>query len=283
MKLSSHLTEADRIQWDRDGYLVLRQLLPRAAIDNMRAAYARVTDQLIRQLKAEGLIADEGAELPLERRFAEVAGKHAARFGRGWRKLVGGREVFDLHCEPALVDVVGELLGGDVLGHAVFNARPKLPQQQFTVVPWHQDSSYFGAASAKSLILTCWIPLVPVHAANGCMQVIPGTHRTPLYEHRQEEREGQFLELDPRVVDESKAMTLPMAPGDVLIFNNLLFHRSLPSTSPEIRWSIDIRYIRAGDADGHWPDNDFQWVIRSETKPVTTYEQWYAQVQRFKW
>ncbi len=282
--IQSALTAAQRDQWEREGYLVLRNLLPRSAIDGVRAAFARATDQLLAQLQDEGLIEDIGRDLPFERRFAVVAGPHAKKFGRGWRKLVGGREVFDLHGVPPLVDVVSELLGSDVLGHAIYNARPKLPNQQLTIVPWHQDSGYLGPESAKSLILTCWIPLVSVHRDNGCMQVIPGTHRTPLYEHRQEDKEGQFLELDPRVVDESKAVTLPMEPGDVLIFNNLVFHRSLPSTSPDIRWSIDIRYVRAGDFDGNaWPDKDFQWVIRSDTRPVTTYEQWLAQVQRFTW
>ena len=251
--LSSVLTDAQRQQWDREGYLVLKNLLPRPIIDGVRRKYAEVVDQLIAQLKAEGLIQDEGKHLPFERRLAEVAGRHANKFGRGWRKLVGGREVFDLHHSPGLVDVVGELIGGDVIGHPVYNARPKLPNQQLTVVPWHQDSGYFGEKSATSLILTCWIPLVPVHAENGCMQVIPGTHRTPLYKHTLENREGQFLELDPAVVDESKAVTLPMQPGDVLIFNNLVFHRSLASTSPDIRWSIDVRYIREGDFGGEIP------------------------------
>ena len=57
------------------------------------------------------------------------------------------------------------------------------------------------------------------------------------------------------------------------------------SDLPDIRWSIDVRYIREGDFGGEipWPDADFQWVIRSETKPVTTFEQWMAQVPRFTW
>jgi len=282
---SSNLTDAQRQQWDREGYLVLPNLLPRSTIEGMRRKYAEVTDQLIGQLKAEGLIVDEGKHLPFERRLAAVAGRHANKFGRSWRKLLGGQEVFDLQCSPGLVNVVGELIGGDVIGHAIYNARPKLPNQQFTVVPWHQDSGYFGAQSATSLILTCWIPLVPVHADNGCMQVIPGTHRESLHQHTLENCEGQFLELDAAVVDESRAVTLPMQPGDVLIFNNLVFHRSLPSISPEIRWSIDVRYVRDGDyaGDAIWPDADFQWVIRSDAKPVTTFARWLAQVERFAW
>ena len=31
---------------------------------------------------------------------------------------------------------------------------------------------------------TVWVPFVPVHAANGAMQFIPGSHRQPIQEHR---------------------------------------------------------------------------------------------------
>ena len=276
--VTATLSPAQQQQWAQDGYLLLRGIIPPATVTGLRALYERVTDRLLAQLEAEGAITSEYKQLPFERRFA-AAGRHANKFGRGYRRQVVGREVYDLHRVPALVDVAAALLGADVLGHPIFNARPKLPGQQLTVVPWHQDSSYFGAASARSLILTVWIPLVPVDQNNGCLQVIPGTHREALHEHKVEDREGQFLELDSRVVDESKAVTLPMQPGDALVFTNLTFHRSLPSLSP------DIRYLRAGDFPGtsYWPTTGFEWVIRSATRPETTWEDWIAEAQQLTW
>ena len=264
-------------QWENDGYLLLKGVVPESAINGVRDSFARVVDGIIRELKKDGIIEDEGLELPFETRFAQVAGEHANRFGRSWRNQVVTPEVFDIHHAPRLVDAIGQLTGTDVIGHPVFNARPKLPGQQLTVVPWHQDSGYFGTVSEDSLIPTAWIPLVPVDETNGCLQVVAGSHRLGVIDHRTEEREGRFLEVLDELVDDSCIFTCPMEVGDALVFHNLTLHRSLPHTTSEIvRWAIDIRYLRDGDHPGtiYWKDPDFKWVIRSQTQPLTPLEQW---------
>jgi ectoine hydroxylase-related dioxygenase (phytanoyl-CoA dioxygenase family) len=281
------LTGEQLQQWHEDGYLLLRDIIPQTEIHSVRRAFGRTIDDMLSELKAEGLIDEERKDLPLETRYAEVARPFAERHGRSWRRVVGQPEVFELQHDPQLVDIIVQLTGTDAIGHPVFNARPKMPNQQGTVVPWHQDSGYYGPQSNESLIITAWIPVVPVDAENGCMQVAPGSHRAGLLEHQPENRAGRFLEISEAdsVVDEVRAVTCPMEPGDVLLFHNLTFHRSLPNTSPITRWSIDIRYTRDGDHPGglSWVDPDDKWVIRSATQPVTTLEQWLQMVAAFGW
>ena len=154
-----------------------------------------------------------------------------------------------------------------------------------TVVPWHQDSGFFGQISDRSCILTCWIPLVVVDAGDGCLQILPGYHKGPLLNHREEDRDGKFLEVDPSLLDESKAITCPMQPGNVLVFSKLSMHRSLPSTSPNIRWSIDIRYLCDGDHPGtlQWPNEGDRWIVKSLTRPPTSYAQWQRMTADLTW
>ena len=167
-----------------------------------------------------------------------------------WRNQVAGEAVYELHHAEPLVTAIGEITGTDVIGHPVFNARPKLPNQQLTVVPWHQDSGYFGAQSESALIPAAWIPLVPVDETNGCLQVVAGSHKIGLLNHHTEDREGQFLEVLDSLIDESQIITCPMEMGDALLFHNLTLHRStVHTTSNMIRWAIDIRYVR-GERDG---------------------------------
>ena len=274
---ATSLSPEQMAQWQNDGYLLLKDVVPISAINGVRASFARVVDTIINQLKADGTIQDEGATLPFETRLAQVAGAHAHRFGRSWRDQVATSEIFDLHHAPRLVDAIGQLTGTDVLGHPVFNARPKLPGQQLTVVPWHQDSGYFGTVSEASLIPTAWIPLVPVDETNGCLQVAAGSHRLGVVNHHTEAREGKFLEVLDELIQDFRVVTCPMALGDALVFHNLTLHRSLPHTTSEtIRWAIDIRYLRDGDHPGtiYWKDPDFKWVIRSETQPITPFTHW---------
>ncbi|MCE9615220.1 MAG: phytanoyl-CoA dioxygenase family protein [Lentisphaerae bacterium] len=279
------LTVAERHQWDRDGYLLLRGLIPLPRLNAVQKVFEGVVEDILQKLQKDGQITDTHPGAPFDRRLADAAGKRAGTFGRSWRKKLASHAVFDLHATPSLTHVMHQLIGTDVIGHPVFNGRPKLPGQQLTVVPWHQDSGYFGAASDKSLILTTWIPLVPVDARNGCLQVIPGTHKLELRQHEHEKREGDFLEADMTGIDESRAVTCAMLPGDVLIFNNLTMHRSLESVAPTIRWSIDLRFIRDGDPLGAigWHDPAFKWVIRSDQQPVTTYDAWMADIAHWPW
>ena len=272
------LSEEQIQQWDQDGYLLLKQAIPLSIIEDVRQLFSEMVDRIIKTLKSEDLIEDEGEDLPFETRLFKVAGTHANRFGRSWRNQVAGKAIYDLHHADPLVAAIGEITGTDVIGHPVFNARPKLPNQQLTVVPWHQDSGYFGAQSESALIPTAWIPLVPVDETNGCLQVVAGSHKMGLLTHQN--REGGFLEVLDSLIDESKVITCSMEMGDALLFHNLTLHRSIPHTVDNlIRWAVDIRYVRDDDDAGaiYWKDPSFQWVIQSRTKPVTPFNDWLSQ------
>lgn len=271
------LTTEQMLQWENDGYLLLKNVIPEPTLNGVRDRFACVVEDIIRQLKEQGTVEDEGTDLPFETRLLKVAGEHANRFGRSWRGQIATSEIFDLHYAGPLVDAIGQLTGTDVIGHPVFNARPKLPGQQLTVVPWHQDSGYFGKVSEESLIPTAWIPLVPVDETNGCLQVVAGSHKLGVVNHHTENREGKFLEVLDELVDDDRIVTCPMEMGDALVFHNLTLHRSIPHTTSQIiRWAIDIRYLRDGDNPGtiYWKDSDFKWVIRSQTQPITTLMDW---------
>ncbi|HIM12269.1 TPA: hypothetical protein EYM26_15915 [Candidatus Poribacteria bacterium] len=273
------LSEEQAKQWEEDGYLLLKQAISLPIIEGVRQLFSKMVDRIISELKSEGLVEDEGKNLPFETRLLKVAGTHANRFGRSWRNQVAGKAFYELHHAEPLVTAIGEITGTDVIGHPVFNARPKLPNQQLTVVPWHQDSGYFGAQSESALIPAAWIPLVPVDETNGCLQVVAGSHKIGLLNHHTEDREGQFLEILDSLIDESQIITCPMEMGDALLFHNLTLHRStVHTTSNMIRWAIDIRYVRDDDDAGaiYWKDPDFKWVIRSQTKPITPLDAWLA-------
>jgi ectoine hydroxylase-related dioxygenase (phytanoyl-CoA dioxygenase family) len=232
----------DLATFARDGYLVLRRCIEPQRIAAMRAALAAEVDTVLSELHAAGKLADTRPDLPFERRLA-IAGEHAASYGRGWTQRMAVPATFELHRDPALLAALHQLLGPVVHGHKQFNVRPKLPGQDLTNVPWHQDTGYYGAQTARDLIMTAWVPLVEVDARNGCMQVMPGSHRLGAVPHVDAQDAGGFLRLDT-TVDEAAAVTLAMSPGDVLLMHNLVFHRSTENRSDGIRWSIDLRFWR---------------------------------------
>jgi ectoine hydroxylase-related dioxygenase (phytanoyl-CoA dioxygenase family) len=283
--LADPAVTADQLEaWRRRGWLLIPGLIEPELIAATRAAFADVAESMLGQLRAEGLIADTRPDLPFERRFAVAAGAHAARLGRSWRKQVAGEAVYRLHHAPRLVSTIETLLDDGVMGHSVFNARPKLPDQQLTVVPWHQDSGYFGVDSAKQTIVTAWVPLVEVSAENGGLQLADGSHRYGLVHHVTESREGQFLEIEHAEPSPEAVVDIAMRPGDVLMFGNLLWHRSVANRSDGIRWSIDLRFYPESLA-GRCASDEFAepWAIRARNRPTTSYERWAEMTRDARW
>jgi len=235
-------TAIDTAAFARDGFLVLRQAIEPARIRAMRAALAAEVERVLTELQAAGHLADTRPDLPFEQRLT-IAGAHAAAYGRGWTGRLAVPATFELHRDPGLQAALRALLGPAVNGHKQFNVRPKLPGQDLTNVPWHQDTGYYGAQTARDLIVTAWVPLVPVDHGNGCMQVVPRSHHRGAVRHVEAQDAGGFIRLDADIAD-SEAVTLPMSPGDVLLMHNLVFHRSTANVSDGIRWSIDLRFWR---------------------------------------
>ena len=100
--------------YDREGYLVLENLLTEDDLTAVKAAMSTKVDEIADELCAAGLITDKRAASPFETRLAELfAGltdEDFLRFGRSWRDRVPG--YFDIMANPKILDAVESLIGG---------------------------------------------------------------------------------------------------------------------------------------------------------------------------
>lgn len=162
-----------------------------------------------------------------------------------------GDGLFNIWSSKKTLDIAESILGGDIDGHPFFAVRPKPPEIDLFVVPWHQDSSYLANGAQLSPQLTFWVPLVDATVDNGCMEMAVGQHRDGEKRHVAEEYEelgnsSWYLEIEPSTVNTFKTEICEMKRGDVILFTQLTPHRSLPNLSSSCRWSVDMRYIAAG-------------------------------------
>jgi len=276
--------KVDLDQFKKEGWLLIRGLIPAHILEDVKEVYASAADQIIAQAYTEGLISTRFEDTPFEKRLAQLPQDFLKRYGRSWRNSVAKAPVFNLQTCPELVDIMTTLMGSELAGSELFNARPKMPNQELTVVPWHQDAGYYGPLSVKNEAFTTWIPLVPVSADNGCMQVVPKSDINGFRHHADQVGEGSFKEIDDDSINEVDAITCPMEPGDILIFNQLTYHRSLPNTTDAIRWSIDLRFYRLGEPPVESKEGEENpWVINSRQKSTTTLKEWEEMVKDFGW
>ncbi len=143
--------------------------------------------------------------------------------------------------DPRVLDPVESLLGANLWCWASqFFAKPA---GDAAYVSWHQDATYWGLSSPD--VVTAWIALTPSTPASGCMQVVPGTHRSQV-PHEDRFDDANLLSRGQEVaveVDRANVVDVVLQPGEMSIHHVLLFHGSEPNLSALPRIGFAIRYM----------------------------------------
>src|SRR5215203_1454403 len=128
--------------------------------------------------------------------------------------------------------------------------------------PWHQDSAFFDLAM-DAPVLGVWIAIDEALPENGCMHVIPGSHRHGPVPHFQR-RDWQICDSDVALAD---VISAPLKRGGLLFFHSLLHHGTPASTSPLRRRALQLHY-KPIDL-GAMPTDERLAIFGSEGKDVT--------------
>ncbi len=264
--------------YEREGYLLLPDLLNEDDLAAVKAEMNAKVEQIAQDLLANGLVTDTRSDSPFQYRLAELfdglTDAHFLKFGRSWRDRLPG--YFDLMANPKILDAVESLIGPELFANPVYNTRPKVPGVAAGAVPWHQDRSYWPDANANPVI-TVWVALVDADEVNGCLHVIPGTHKTQLFTHHKESLTGTgYTEVNEEFIKTRRAVMLPVPAGGALLFNDRCVHMSTPNRSDHVRWSVDLRY-QPTDQDP-MPTHGVGFLARSRIFPerVARMEDWLA-------
>lgn len=184
---------------------------------------------------------------------------------------------------PEILRATRSILGPDVMcWRSEFF--PKFPGSAAT--EWHQVDDFSYATGEPMLVpgndwgewpfgVTVWTAFTRSTIDNGCLRVIPGSHRKRFYDEKRptsQGRSGTFqsvtaegnfygydfteFQLDPDwTPPEEEAVDLVMEPGEAVLFTSRCLHASRPNTSArDTRFAITARYV-AGDV-GVYPGWD---------------------------
>jgi hypothetical protein len=212
-------------------------------------------------LLAPGLLADTAVDSLVreQARFARPDAPLAVEVQLVHRSSV----IRDLAQSGPQVALAVELLGPNVcFTHQQFVSKGP-DAGDASDVPWHQDSGY-GHLDPPS-DLTVWIALSYTDEENGCLWVLPGSHRDGLKAH---DPVGGLRGADVQ----EQGLAVPMRRGDVLLFGGLLMHRSLPNRTDTARHAMYLRYctpdVRMMSPDGKdgTPvlEDEFSWMVAGE-------------------
>jgi len=285
-------TRVDLERFMDEGYLVVEDALdPTTDLDPVIDEYEALLDELAERWVSEGRLPSTFRDLPFAQRFARVVSEAPRDLNvmsyfdislpfEGVTESTPihlGRQTFGLLTNPRLLDVVEQVIGGEIYSNPIQHTRIKPPERELpehlqgssllSKTDWHQDTGVHLPEADDTHMLTVWLPLTDATPANGCLCVIPGSHREGLVTHCL--RPGARI---PDALLQGEPRPIPVRRGGVLLFHHLTKHASLTNTSDGIRWSFDLRYHPIGEPTGRPAFPGF--VARSRQHPETTVTDW---------
>jgi ectoine hydroxylase-related dioxygenase (phytanoyl-CoA dioxygenase family) len=245
------------------GYQIARGLIDVSVIDQVRAILEDALEPTVRQMRALGI--RTGTDDMVNDIRALLASPEADRIDRDLRVIMTGHYPLHVRLDPRLwiiaeqprvQEFLASVLGNKSLRmHMPPTARFVWPGNADAGVPAHQDVTYNRHMSD---FITFWVPLVPINDDCGGVTVFPGSDKAQLDTQMMDH--GIWYD-DVDTTGFEPLDCAPMAPGDVLIFNRFLAHKSMANTSNRIRFSMDYRFFPASErSEKHYLDMD-QWKV----------------------
>ena len=152
--------------------------------------------------------------------------------------------VYDVLLHPVIVEGLKQAIGPNVkcVQSMLFIKASGKPGQA-----WHQDE-FFIPTRDRSLT-GVWIAIDDATVENGCLWVIPGSHKHGILWPQRAHNDTRFDcagEVYRHPYSDDDAVPVEMRAGSVLLFNGYLMHRSLPNRSQgAYRRSFSNHYMSA--------------------------------------
>jgi phytanoyl-CoA hydroxylase len=218
------MLSADQLdQMEERGYCVLEDVFSREEMD---ALAERIGEYQVRhetELLAKG--GTEGISRAGEISFTAFLAENDEQIAAFCRR-------------PEFVAITTRLLGPDV--DLYWNQSVFKQPEGTRDFPWHQDDGYTPVE--PSPYVTLWLAVSDATAENGCISVLPGSHKRGLVPH-----EKTAIGLSCYGNHEpDQGVRVPLRAGSIACFWSLMFHKSGPNRSEAVRKAYVIQYSKAG-------------------------------------
>ena len=224
------LTQEQKTFFQENGYLPYQRVLSDEEIATLRQ-------------RSEEIVYGKRNHIPprymqLEAAFKNSEDANADRLDqvRKMTHLCYFDDLFEAVARKAeIVDVIEELMGPNIKLYC--DQLMMKPRFNGTITGWHQDSVAWPQFAPQDHV-SCWVALDDATVENGCMTVIPGSHKWgPIARDRQEEFLANPLLREPVPVE------LPA--GACMFHHGLNFHRTGANNTPNRRRGLALHYIQS--------------------------------------
>jgi ectoine hydroxylase-related dioxygenase (phytanoyl-CoA dioxygenase family) len=190
-----------------------------------------------------------------------------------------GNDVFGFMTRSKrMIDAIKPLLDSD---SPVCHFHSKLMQKEPRVGgawEWHQDYGYWykNQFMFPDQLISVMVALTEANQANGCLQIIPGSHKLGRVNHGfAGEQVGADMVMVDNALKTMKILYCELQPGDALIFHSNLLHRSEANLSDKPRWSVISCYC--SQTNLAYNETSTAWKVPVDIVPDEAVLEWQAE------
>lgn len=219
--------------WNENGYYVLNDALSPMEIEALRAETARICSGEIGDVHGATPRREGESDDDLLKQYLCIHFPH---------KISPLMHASLSH--PAIVDVLTSVIGPNVkaMQSMLFIKASGKPGQA-----WHQDEDYIPTRDRS--LCGAWIALDDATVENGCLWIIPGSHKPGILWDQEWHSDSRFdcsLESQGFPYSDDDAIPVEVKAGSVVFFNGYTLHRSLPNyASSGYRRALVNHYMSA--------------------------------------
>ena len=226
-RTTRELTDDELATYHEQGFVIVEDVFPREELQAMNQELDRV-------------VAERHAQAAPDAR------------NRGWLFKLGlaTERTREFSEDPRILDLIDRIVRP---GIAIFSAKlvTKEPNDD-EICHWHQDDAFYRDDSESATRMSVWIPLQDTSVDQGCLEVIPGSHKRGLQPWSKRDWGTCVRGIDSDI-DLDDRVYCPLKAGSMLLFSALLYHGSAGNRTDALRRAFIISYqeatARGGNAD----------------------------------
>ena len=250
------MTENQKKSWNESGYILIKNFVDDKFCDDMNQEVSKIIKSLVPE---DGTFshayAGDGHIAIREMKPSPNAKKIEDEISKLFR--IHSKGIFnDFINNENLCNILEDILGPNIdcfLSQFIFKNPGAWGQ------PWHQDSSYFPFDREPQV--AAWLATSEATLENGCLVVLPGSHKESLHEHLPDDREGSnygYTEIKDH--DFSLEEPILLNRGDLLLFHSFLMHKSYDNKSDSRRTAMVYHFAETGTGYGEVDSPTNEWI-----------------------
>lgn len=231
------LTQQQRLEYEKNGFVVVKNLIQPEKLDKYKSRFQEICSKKI--------------EVPFMTVMKDVT-IAKSEFLQGEKAITkiqdfaNDDELFEYCCLPEIVDHIKSMVGENVMAmHTMLINKPPDSGSMTSRHPLHQDLYYFPFRP-QDRIVCAWTAMEKITRKNGCLVVVPGSHKGEFLKHGYPDWKGGVNKMYYGIQDfdfkGANLVHLEMEKGDTVFFHPILIHGSGTNRTDGFRKAISCHY-----------------------------------------